>query len=211
MISYFKLNLSSILEGGRQRRSEKRPKSELVVTHSQPRRNCRDPPLLPHSLVNRRCLHTSGSCDCACCNCLWAAAGWDFRSGRDDALLFNTRPNWRIEVLGRHASVARLGPVALGKGHDAVHANELSMSQSTDRDILDTAEAQGRVVITADLDFPCLFAELHKTGPGLILLRRGNYSESESLDCIRRVLMAVQEQQLPKMIVVVDHKRIRRR
>ena len=97
------------------------------------------------------------------------------------------------------------------KGHDAVHANELSMSQSTDRDILDTAESQGRVVITADLDFPCLFAELHKTGPGLILLRRGNYSESESLDCIRRVLMAVEVQQLPKMIVVVDHKRIRRR
>ena len=96
-------------------------------------------------------------------------------------------------------------------GHDAVHANELLMNHLPDRDILDAAEAQGRVVITADLDFPRLFASLKKTGPGLILLRSGNYSESESLDCIRRVLMAVQEQQLPKLIVVVDHKKIRRR
>ena len=61
------------------------------------------------------------------------------------------------------------------------------MNESSDREILDTAEVQSRVVITADLDFPCLFAALHKTGPGLILLRSGNYSESESLDCIRRV------------------------
>ena len=95
--------------------------------------------------------------------------------------------NWRIEVLGRYASLARLGRVAPGKrSRCGSWPTSLSMSQSTDRDILDTAEAQGRVVITADLDFPCLFAELHKTGPGLILLRRGNYSESESLDCIRR-------------------------
>lgn len=65
-------------------------------------------------------------------------------------------------------------------------------------------------MITADLDFPRLLAELGSAGPGLILLRGGNYSETESRDCVRRVLMGVAEMELPKCIVVVDRERIRR-
>jgi hypothetical protein len=45
-------------------------------------------------------------------------------------------------------------------------------------------------------------------GPGLILLRGGNYSEAESLKCVRRVLMAVAVEELPGRIVVVDRKSI---
>jgi len=67
--------------------------------------------------------------------------------------------------------------------------------------------------ITADLDFPRLLATLGVEGPGLILLRGGNYSEIESLDldCVRRVLMAVAQDELARSIVVVDRERIRRR
>lgn len=59
--------------------------------------------------------------------------------------------------------------------------------------------------ITADLDFPRLLATLGVEGPGLILLRGGNYSEIESLDldCVRRVLMAVAQDELARSIVVV--------
>jgi predicted nuclease of predicted toxin-antitoxin system len=42
------------------------------------------------------------------------------------------------------------------------------------------AAATGRVIITADLDFPRLLAVLGSTSPGLILLRGGNYTEAES-------------------------------
>jgi predicted nuclease of predicted toxin-antitoxin system len=97
------------------------------------------------------------------------------------------------------------------EGHDAVHANELSMNRSPDADVLRAAAHTGRVVITADLDFPRLLAGLGSAGPGLILLRGGNYSEPESRDCVRRVLMSVAHAELPKSIVVVDRERIRRR
>jgi len=53
-------------------------------------------------------------------------------------------------------------------------------------------------------------AELGSDGPGLILLRGGNYSEAESQDCVRRVLMSLAQVELPKSIVVVDRERIRR-
>ncbi|MBZ5626264.1 MAG: DUF5615 family PIN-like protein [Acidobacteriia bacterium] len=72
-----------------------------------------------------------------------------------------------------------------------MHANDLSMHRSPDSEILQSAARDDRVIITADLDFPRLLAPLGSTGPGLILLRGGNYSEAESRECGRRVLMAI--------------------
>ena len=97
------------------------------------------------------------------------------------------------------------------EGHDAVHANELSMNRSPDTEILEAAARDGCVVITADLDFPRLLAKLGCTGPGLILLRGGNYSEAQSRDCVRRVLMSIAHPELARSIVVVDSEKIRRR
>lgn len=97
------------------------------------------------------------------------------------------------------------------EGHDAVHASELSMNRSPDSEVLEAAMRSGRVVVTADLDFPRLLAGLGSTGPGLILLRSGNYSEAESQDCVRRVLMSIIHPELCESVVVVDRERIRRR
>ncbi len=96
-----------------------------------------------------------------------------------------------------------------GQGHDAVHASDIAMHRSPDSEILHFAAGEGRVVITADLDFPRLLATMRAIEPGLILLRGGNYSEAESLECIRRVLMAVSHQELSTSIVVVDRESIR--
>ena len=57
------------------------------------------------------------------------------------------------------------------EGHDAVHASDLAMNCSPDSEILQFAARTGRIVITADLDFPRLLAQLGLDGPGLILLR----------------------------------------
>jgi predicted nuclease of predicted toxin-antitoxin system len=97
------------------------------------------------------------------------------------------------------------------QGHDAVHASELSLDRAPDTVLLSTALDQDRIIVTADLDFPRLLAMLAASGPGLILLRGGNYSESESLGCVRRVLALIPEAELTRCIVVVDHQKIRRR
>jgi predicted nuclease of predicted toxin-antitoxin system len=97
------------------------------------------------------------------------------------------------------------------EGHDAVHASDRGMHQSPDSELLDLALREGRVIITADLDFPRLLAALRTAGPGLILLRGGNFSEVESLGCLQRVLASVEPDELGRSIVVVDQERIRRR
>lgn len=95
--------------------------------------------------------------------------------------------------------------------HDAVHASEVSLSRAADELILAAATEQERVIVTADLDFPRLLSRLASGGPGLILLRGGNYSDAESMECVHRVLLAIKHDELSRSIVVVNKERIRRR
>jgi predicted nuclease of predicted toxin-antitoxin system len=95
-------------------------------------------------------------------------------------------------------------------GPDAVHASRIGLERADDRTILQAARAEGRVVITADLDFPQLFATTHAKGPGLILLRGGNYSERKSLELVEHVLASLPCAELSRSIVVIDHARLRK-
>jgi predicted nuclease of predicted toxin-antitoxin system len=62
------------------------------------------------------------------------------------------------------------------------------MDRARDSEILDVARRDSRIVITADLDFPRILALSSAEGPGLTLLRGGNYSDSEMRDLLERVL-----------------------
>jgi predicted nuclease of predicted toxin-antitoxin system len=94
-------------------------------------------------------------------------------------------------------------------GHEGVHVHQIGQGRASDNELLELARQEGRVVITADLDFPRLLVLSSATGPGLILFRGGNYSDSEMCDLLERVLKEVQPEILEISICVVDKKRIR--
>ena len=94
-------------------------------------------------------------------------------------------------------------------GHEGVHAHEIGKDRASDRQLLEFARREGRVIITADLDFPRLLALSEAEGPGVILFRGGNYSDREMCHLLERVLEQVPSQVLNSSICVVDQKRIR--
>lgn len=96
------------------------------------------------------------------------------------------------------------------KGYDAVHASDIGLYKIKDKEILEVARKQNRVIITADLDFPQLLAISHAKDPGIILFRGGNYNEQEMLTLLQRVLDNVKEEKISNSITVVDKTRIRR-
>jgi predicted nuclease of predicted toxin-antitoxin system len=106
-------------------------------------------------------------------------------------------------------------PLAVGRleaaGHDAIHASNAGLALASDSEILETASAEDRIVVTADLDYPRLLALGWAKGPGLILFRGGSYSDSEMLALLDRVLARAGELDLRHSITVVDRARIRRR
>ena len=102
-------------------------------------------------------------------------------------------------------------PWLRGAGHEAVHASAVGLAHASDRQVLDVARREGRIVITADLDYPRLLALQQADGPGVILFRGGSYSDAEMLDLLARVLAQSAALHLEHSIVVVDRRRIRRR
>jgi predicted nuclease of predicted toxin-antitoxin system len=96
-------------------------------------------------------------------------------------------------------------------GHDAVHASTVGLSSASDLEILEASRAEGRIVVTADLDYPRLLALQAAQAPGVILFRGGTYSDAEMLDLMDRVLSQVEASDLETSITVVDEGRVRRR
>ncbi len=94
-------------------------------------------------------------------------------------------------------------------GHTAVHAYTLGLARATDQELLTLAHETGRIVVTADLDFPRLLALAAAEGPGLILFRGGNYSDAEMRELLERVLVEVSQAILLTSVCVVDRSRIR--
>lgn len=97
-----------------------------------------------------------------------------------------------------------------GLGHNVTHVSTLGLASASDSSLLELARREGRVIITADLDYPILLALTEAAGPGLILLRGGNYSEQEAIERLGRVLESVRSEDLPSSIVIVEKARIRR-
>ena len=97
------------------------------------------------------------------------------------------------------------------QGHDAVHAVDLGLAEAADREILDRAVQEKRIVLTADTDFPQLLALSRARTPGVILLRGGDYSAAEMVDLLRQVLDTASADDLSVCICVVDRHRIRYR
>ncbi|MBV8825304.1 MAG: DUF5615 family PIN-like protein [Bradyrhizobiaceae bacterium] len=95
--------------------------------------------------------------------------------------------------------------------HDAKHATELGLERAADAEIMALAHDEGRIIITADLDYPRLLALGHSSGPSLILFRDGVWTDAEVIERMAELLNVLMAAEIERSIVVVERHRIRRR
>jgi predicted nuclease of predicted toxin-antitoxin system len=72
-------------------------------------------------------------------------------------------------------------------GHDIVHVRELGMERADDREIIDRARSDRRVVLTFDLDFGEILALGVHDRPSVVLFRL----EDETADSVNRLIAPV--------------------
>ena len=68
------------------------------------------------------------------------------------------------------------------QGHESDHASARRFAHWSDERILAVPLTEKRIVVTADLDYPRLLAEMALTAPAVILLRGGAISEKMRLN-----------------------------
>jgi predicted nuclease of predicted toxin-antitoxin system len=97
------------------------------------------------------------------------------------------------------------------QGHDAVHADNIGLARVPDVDIMALAKREGRIVVTADLDYPRILALSGADGPAVILFRGGDWKESEAIARLSAAMAIIPEDRLATSLVVIEKSRIRRR
>lgn len=96
-----------------------------------------------------------------------------------------------------------------GMGHEVVHALDLGLARAADEEIVDQAKAAGMTILTEDLDFGAILAVTREIGPGVIILRVGNWRREEIENRLRTVLGELPEDSFRNSIATVDRHRVR--
>jgi predicted nuclease of predicted toxin-antitoxin system len=97
-----------------------------------------------------------------------------------------------------------------GSGHDAVHVRDIGLRSAGDREILERARSEDRVLVSADTDFGRILAASGSTSPSVILLRReGSRRASAQVDLILANLEQVSTDLDAGAVVVLDATRVR--
>lgn len=90
-------------------------------------------------------------------------------------------------------------------GHEARHVLELGLAGSTDRHLFDTAQAQGALILSADVDFANLLQFPLGRHNGIIVLRfPDHFRRREILDLLSRFLDSMDLSQLRGALVIVE-------
>jgi predicted nuclease of predicted toxin-antitoxin system len=96
-------------------------------------------------------------------------------------------------------------------GHDAAHLRDRGLIKLSDREVIQLAANEGRVVVTFDLDYPRILALQRLAEPSVVLFRLESFT-TDSLNLLLRDLLVTYQNDLETgAIVVVDAHRVRLR
>jgi predicted nuclease of predicted toxin-antitoxin system len=65
-----------------------------------------------------------------------------------------------------------LAELLCAAGHDVSHVRDIGLGTATDQAVMSRAEAENRVVVSADTDFGTLLARSGAKAPSVLLIRR---------------------------------------
>ena len=103
-----------------------------------------------------------------------------------------------------------LGKRLRDAGHDAIHVRDLGLQSAADEVIFERAQADNRIVISADTDFGTLLALRQTRQPSVILFRQAQMRFAErQADLLLLNLPAIAEALDAGCVIVFEDTRVR--
>ena len=102
-----------------------------------------------------------------------------------------------------------LAPWLQDLGHDASHLLERGQHKAADSKIIQIAQDENRIVLTADTDFAQLAANLPSSTPSIVLFRLSSYKLANVQRHLRDLLTTFQEQLARGCIISVQDNQAR--
>lgn len=99
--------------------------------------------------------------------------------------------------------------ILLAKGWNVLHTGDIGLSRATDRQILEYARQEKRVVITLDSDFHAILAVENAGSPSVIRIRREGLKGPELAKLIENTWPEIQEQLESGAMVTITENAIR--
>ena len=103
----------------------------------------------------------------------------------------------------------RLAEALYAAGHDAVHVRDKALAAAADAAILELAELEERVIVSADTDFGTLLALRSSRKPSFVLFRRAEKRPDVQLELLLNNLASIEDALNAGAVVVFDQSRIR--
>jgi len=94
-------------------------------------------------------------------------------------------------------------------GHDVYRISERGLSKAKDREIVDIAENEQRIILTMDLDFPAIIAISRKSTPSAIIFRLSDESHETVNFLLNDILPKVERELINGAIVIIEDERYR--
>lgn len=95
-------------------------------------------------------------------------------------------------------------------GHEAAHVRDFGLQAAPDDEIFERAQAEQRVLVSADTDFGTLLATRHESSPSVILFRHGTQRQPEQqAEILLANIEAIASDLAAGSVVVIEPSRIR--
>ena len=95
------------------------------------------------------------------------------------------------------------------KGWDIQHTGEIGMSRATDRQILEYARDEQRIVITLDSDFHAILAVENLDSPSVVRIRQEGLRGPELAELVEKIWLRIGQQLENGAMATITEKAIR--
>ena len=95
------------------------------------------------------------------------------------------------------------------KGWDVIHTGDVGLSRATDRQLLEYARNENRIIITLDSDFHAILATENVGAPSVIRIRNEGLKGPDFAELITKILPQIQDALISGAMVTITENAIR--